>query len=574
MKIVGDPSVEATLGKSATDSEIPLYKPPSEEEALFTEEIDVEEEIRKQAASPKDVPRQSGSTGRKPDASRPSEVGFPLFTKEEGAGFDFSLEAGDEQVDVGRDAPSAPRSGKKPTSPPPGSDSDVRLISDQDLSLGSDSDIKLAAPQSSATRRKGAPAATPPYQPKSAISPGPKSPSKGIKSAGPLSPKMGPSSPRKPAASDSDVKIVGAGPRDPDGGQSDSDIRLEGRGGSAGGPEALLLTEEINLDEEIRVQEETLKSQRSGRVRPLSKLGKSSGSMPASPYGLPDVGMAPPPPSHDSSDFDLTPGSSDESEDFSLELPDDDGIAVGEQFGHELKGPTSGINLADPVDAGISLEFEERPGHSGKTPRPSEPAASDSGSDFELNLDDSSDERPAAQASAYDSSSEIPAADADASASSEFELSLEDSSEELRSQGQSQESSDFELASPSDSSSEENPSISPQDSGSEFELSLDDSSGEVAPQVESKDSSEFEITLDSSSGELEVEPSAESGSDSEFDLSLDDSGSISASGEQDAIDQEGTDRDIFETDFDVPGLDEESRLAGSGSGRAGGARKL
>ena len=76
--------------------------------------------------------------------------------------------------------------------------------------------------------------------------------------------------------------------------------------------------------------------------------------------------------------------------------------------------------------------------------------------------------------------------------------------------------------------------------------------------MESKDSSEFEITLDSSSGELEVEPSAESASDSEFDLSLDDSGSISASGEQDAIDQEGTDRDIFETDFDVPGLDEES----------------
>ena len=182
VKIVGDPSVEATLGKSATDSEIPLYKPPSEEEALLPKRSTSRKKSASKQPRPRMCPDKAAPPAANRDASSPVRSWLPAFhQKEEGAGFDFSLEAGDEQVDVGRDAPSAPRSGKKPTSPPPGSDSDVRLISDQDLSLGSDSDIKLAAPQSSATRRKGAPAATPPYQPKSAISPGPKSPSKGIK---------------------------------------------------------------------------------------------------------------------------------------------------------------------------------------------------------------------------------------------------------------------------------------------------------------------------------------------------------------------------------------------------------
>ena len=71
-----------------------------------------------------------------------------------------------------------------------------------------------------------------------------------------------------PADSDSDVKIVGAGSEELDLGKTlmgptDSDIRLEGQipRSPAASDEGMLLTEEINLDEEIRKQDEALKKQ-------------------------------------------------------------------------------------------------------------------------------------------------------------------------------------------------------------------------------------------------------------------------------------------------------------------------
>src|SRR5262249_52364130 len=91
----------------------------------------------------------------------------------------------------------------------------------------------------------------------------------------------------------------------------------------------------------------------------------------------------------------------------------------------------------------------------------------------------------------------------------------------------------------------------PDESSGEFELSLDDSSDEQEALKEEPDSSEFELSLDADSSELELQPAAQD-SDSEFELTLDDSG-----GSPPLEDSSG-ERDIFETDFEVPALEEES----------------
>jgi len=101
----------------------------------------------------------------------------------------------------------------------------------------------------------------------------------------------------------------------------------------------------------------------------------------------------------------------------------------------------------------------------------------------------------------------------------------------------------------------------------EFELSLD--GGNTPKPAPAKDaapdsSSEFELSLDpEGSSELAVDDSGSSDlgleapgadSDSEFELTLDESGGLSV--EEDSASEE--DKDIFETDFEVPALDEES----------------
>ncbi len=87
-------------------------------------------------------------------------------------------------------------------------------------------------------------------------------------------------------------------------------------------------------------------------------------------------------------------------------------------------------------------------------------------------------------------------------------------------------------------------------SSSEFELSLDEAS---PPAGGDDSSSEFELNLDvegSSDHSLEA-PKPESSS--EFELTLDETGGLSL--EETPAEEE---KDIFETDFDVPGIDEES----------------
>ena len=95
----------------------------------------------------------------------------------------------------------------------------------------------------------------------------------------------------------------------------------------------------------------------------------------------------------------------------------------------------------------------------------------------------------------------------------------------------------------------------PEPDSSEFELSLDDS--DPSAEAASAESSEFELSLDDSGSselELDIEPTGDGAadSDSEFDLTLDDSGGSSP------LEESAEDKDIFETDFEVPALEEES----------------
>src|SRR5262249_32760187 len=96
----------------------------------------------------------------------------------------------------------------------------------------------------------------------------------------------------------------------------------------------------------------------------------------------------------------------------------------------------------------------------------------------------------------------------------------------------------------------------PADSDSEFELTLDAEDAKPA----GTDSSDFELTLDTEEKAARPDATRPADSDSECELTLDDSGGL-APLEADASPQVKTDsdeKDIFETDFEVPALEEDS----------------
>jgi hypothetical protein len=228
------------------------------------------------------------------------------------------------------------------------------------------------------------------------------------------------------------------------------------------------LTEEINLDEELKKDE----ARRQAEVKQAKQRGVAPDFPKTSPFELSESDLELEPVSEKqlpqvkdpdgSSDFDLTPAAESSSpielgssDDFKLEVPEDDEITLADE-GSKLKGPSSGISLEKPADSGISLEQ----------------SASGDEIEFELTLDAESTPKPAKP------STPKPAAGAP---------------------------------------------LAETDSDSEFELSLD---------VDSKEKSD---------------------SDSEFELTLDDSGGLAA------LDDEGTaaeEKDIFETDFEVPPLED------------------
>jgi hypothetical protein len=478
-----------------------------------------------------------------------------------------------DSVDLGADLPApASASKSKPSSkskksptPTPGSDSDVRLISDGSdvsFSVPKDSDIKLA---DSDVKISGDP-----FKPKTGAHPqtpssGSKRPSQVTLGSGAQSKsKLGGSSSARPATSprpggtpqpadsgvrlvpmddDSDVKLhaaadvpLGEAPHQT---ASDSNVRLEKisltPADSSEG--SMQLTEEINLDEEI------LKHQQSEKDKPATKLkAKSALKLPTtSPFELSEADLdlpsslqsgAPKTPvksKDDSSDFDLTAqapadkGSSDfdlvptedgnilveqgDSNDFSLEASDEERV-LEQDHPVGLTSSTSGISLDNPVDAGISLE-----------------EGSGEPSDFDLSLEVEDTPRPQPSKPIDDSDSG-------------FDLSAQKTPSKPKKSKAAADSSEFELSIDSDA-----------------EL----------PAGQKPDSDEFEVNLEGSG-------QAESGdADSEFELTLDDSGNVAAVEEEAAPQVKSKakpkkpdaaeEQDIFDTDFEVPALDESDDAA-------------
>jgi excisionase family DNA binding protein len=203
-------------------------------------------------------------------------------------------------------------------------------------------------------------------------------------------------------------------------------------------------------------------------------------------------------------------------------------------------------------------------------PEPATPSTTDSSGDFELtpSLEDSSpielgsDEMPALE---MEDDDEVSLGELSESAGGSG-INLKDPADSgisLEQEGESSEDIDFDLSldaggTPAPSQKAKGKKGEDEEDSSEFELSLDDSDESPAPGGSTTESSEFELSLDEDSGsselEVDLEPVAESGeeSDSEFELTLDDSGGSSP------LEDVGEEKDIFETDFEVPALEEES----------------
>lgn len=417
--------------------------------------------------------------------------------------FNFSLDPNESgEVPLGKDPvgdkPSRSGSSSRKTG---ASKSPVKASSDSDVRLvmdGSDMNFLLDAGDSKAPASKAP------------VSPAPKVGSSKSRMASPAKDDSGVRIVPLDEPSDSDVKISPSSPHDSDiplGKQpakkpSDSDIRIEEV--PRGGKSDQNVTEEIDLDAEQRKAD----AARAKSTRHRPKPGSSSVLPVTSPFELSENdldigGPKTPSPRRSPREADAETDSSSDFElkpmaDSSSPLDvDDDEVSLGELTGGKN---ASGINLQDPADSGISLEQK--------------------GSDDEMELDLSLDAGGTPQPT--------PSGDSGTDSSSDFELSLQD-----------------EDASPAEGSS------------SEFELSLQEGDGSPADAS----SSEFELSLDPEGSELAVDDGSSdlaletpgSDSDSEFELTLDESGGLSV--EEDAA--EG-DENVFETDFEVPSLDEES----------------
>jgi excisionase family DNA binding protein len=441
---------------------------------------------------------------------------------------DFTVPAEEpsEEVPLGRDpasaaggSKSAPRSTRSPAPkhsprPVPGSDSDVRLVGDGGaLDFQVDSDVKVESAAPSA---------------------GPKTPGS-KKSKVDLGGDSGVRIVPLDDANDSDVKIVPDDPHDnlvPLGQgkvktPSDSDIRLEQLPSDSDKrrDDKDLITDEIDVDaESLKAAQETAARKKAAKPRPREGAGSSAQLPTVSPFELSDhdvnleSGDKPPASSQSSnvepvagkkdlsdssSDFDLALGKdptssplelgSDELAPIRLDDSDEQDVGLGELTSRGA----SGINLEGPVDSGISLE--------------------EGGSEEMMEEVHVAGQTPRPTSGKVDSSSD-------------FELSVDDS----------------DLSSPTEASSPHEEEEAASDS--EFELTLDD----AAAADEEGTSSEFELSLDLESSEV-VEGAKQEG-DSEFELTLDEGG---PSGSDEIPTSEGEDKDIFETDFEVPALDDE-----------------
>jgi excisionase family DNA binding protein len=393
------------------------------------------------------------------EAPKAKSEGSPMPAKtpaDSGSVFHFNLGDEGEQVEIGQEILSGSSAGKKaggskpgskpgsrPKSPPPkpGSDSDVRLVSDG-------SDVGLVSGPGSSVR-----------------TPSPKKPSGPKQDSGVrLVMDEGPDSDVQIVPdSDKDINILGGAHKK----GSDSDIRLEPDSGTAIGksPDDSMLTEEIDLDAELRKAEEAAKPR---REKPKAKTPLPKTPLPkTSPFDLTDSDLTMPKvekpaakTDDSSSDFDLSispeeisPLELSSGEMAALKSPDDE-VALGETPAKATgESSDSGINLQEPADSGISLERKSKPDSSEElefeisldaesTPKPAKAEPNiDSSSEFELTLEDSaklapleSDEKE--EKDIFETDFEVPALEEE---SGSQVAALEDSDTDL-------ESSDFDLA--------------------------------------------------------------------------------------------------------------------------------
>jgi len=412
------------------------------------------EELARRRGMGSDVELQLGdsSVEQQPAArtGKPDDV-FPFSISEEGQG------------DATEIFSATPAKGS------PGSDSDVRLVPQ-----GSDVELTMEKPSS-------------------------KPPSSGRLNKGKLPADSGS---RLVPDSDSDVKLVddegsgiGLGSEPRSGGKPDSGVRLD-EGSGRSGPKKVDIsspTDEINLDEELRLAEES--------SRPPFKVKKQTAPFEISreePSGTSKGKRKP-----DSSEFDLAPedkGPSDSvfdssSEELALDFDSDGPKSLTGASG------ASGINLAKPSDKGVPLDD----------------SSSEEALTFDLSDDSGVGNTPKPQKKG---------AAAEVDSSSEFELTLDDDGglAPLEEEGKEKVRTDMVLPMQGDEGSSEELSLTTEDSSggsssdinletSDFELALDDegaaAEGDTGSEVividEDSDSGESTAVKPQEVGDMEVE---------------------------------------------------------------------
>ncbi len=322
---------------------------------------------------------------------------------------------------------------------------------------------------------------------------------------------------------DSDIRLENA--------PTDSDVRLNrGSSPSHKASDNMVNTEEIDLDAEAAKHDAAGKKPETKFKTNPSKLGK-----PGSPFELSDSDLD-----------DVAPASSSESDSGDFDI-----VAPAPKSGSRLSGPKSGGPKSGGPKSGPKSGGPKSGGPKSSAPKKKketefEISGADSDEDFSLVLDEES----------LDLGGEAPDDDAPKSG---LNLSRPlDAGISLEAPSDDEASADFELnlegapATPKPIKKQE------VDSDSEFELSLDDSSAETPALDESADS-EFELSLgdDSPAGSA-------TDSDGEFELALDDGEETQQieppKKKKKAKDKgaETEEQDIFETDFELPAVDDEA----------------
>jgi excisionase family DNA binding protein len=339
-------------------------------------------------------------------------------------------------------------------------------------------------------------------------------------------------------ASDSDVKMVpdpaGSGvppvPKAKRGTTpSDSDIRIEPGSSGVKKREDSLVTEEIDLDAESRKADESGQSSRTNKGGGPKSKRTQIGSGGQSPFELsgPEATHHGPPPSKagksgvrppvskkpdTSSEFELTPAGKSSV------------VKPGSPTGSKPGGPT-GSKPGSPTGS--------------KPPSAKPPVSQDVPpvlmGDEDVNLGELTGAGGGSGINLRDPADSGISLEQGGSDEMEFELSLDS--------GKTPQPSPVAPA-PKDGTS-----------SNEFELSLDEGS---SSDSDSDSESEFELSLDVPEGSsVKVEGASDSDSDSEFELTLDEAGGL-APVEESESDSGEENKDIFETDFEVPALDEGS----------------